>query len=90
MNKDNSPTTSSHDDFSIDAPTPNILLSSSIESPNLAIDPTTSITHTWTIKFSTSNKIIKRGIITLTSYSTKDEYKPHDPHSFPQPSKSWT
>jgi hypothetical protein len=45
MNKDNFPTTSPHDDFSIDAPTPNILLSSSIKSPNLAINPTTSIAN---------------------------------------------
>jgi hypothetical protein len=37
MNKDSSPT-SARDDSSIDAPTTNILLSSSIESPNQVID----------------------------------------------------
>jgi hypothetical protein len=41
MNKDSSPTTNACDDFSINVPTPNILLSFSIESSN----PTTSTTH---------------------------------------------
>ncbi len=45
LNKDNFPTTSAHDDSSINAPTPNTLLSFSIESPNLAIYPTTSIAN---------------------------------------------
>jgi hypothetical protein len=68
LNKDNSPTTSACDDFSINVPTPNILLSSSIESPNLAIDPTTYIAQAWTVGFNTSNIIIRRGIISLASY----------------------
>jgi hypothetical protein len=45
LNKDNSPTTSACDDSFIDAPTLNILLSSSIESPNVTTNPTTSTAH---------------------------------------------
>jgi hypothetical protein len=45
MNKDNSPTTSACDDFSINEPTPNILLFSSIKLSNPTTDPIIFITH---------------------------------------------
>jgi hypothetical protein len=45
MNKDTSPTTSACDDFSINEPTPNILLFSSIKLPNPTIYPIIFITH---------------------------------------------
>ncbi len=78
LNKNNYTTTTTHDDFSIDVPTLNILLYSSIESPNPATNPTTSTTHAWTIMFSTSNTIIKREIIVFTSYSaTRQIQAPH-------------
>jgi hypothetical protein len=68
MNMDNSPTTSARDDSSINAPTPNILLSFSIQSPNLATYPTSSTAHAWTLRFSISNIVITRRIIASTSY----------------------
>ncbi len=78
MNKNNSPTTSARDYSSINASTPNILLSSLIKSPNRATNPTTSTTHVWTIGFNTSNTVIKRGIIALTSYfATRQIQGPH-------------
>jgi hypothetical protein len=70
FNKDNSPTTSAHDDSSINEPTPNIFLSSSLKLPNPITNPTTSIAHAWTIGFHTSNTIIKKRITKLASYST--------------------
>jgi hypothetical protein len=53
LNKDNSPATSACDDFSINVPTPNILLSFSMESLNPATYPTTFIAHASTVGFNT-------------------------------------
>jgi hypothetical protein len=47
LNKDNSPTTSAWEDFSVDESTPNMLLFSLIESPNPTTYSIAFIAHAW-------------------------------------------
>jgi hypothetical protein len=63
LNKDSSPTTNARDDFSIDAPTLNILLFSSIESPNPAINPTTFIAHAWIVKLVPQTQLLQKALL---------------------------
>jgi hypothetical protein len=67
QNKDNFLVTNVHEDFSMDVPTPNMISSSS---PSLAnASHGVAITYAWIVGFNHSKTIIKRGMISFTSYS---------------------
>jgi hypothetical protein len=68
LNKYNCPTNAC-ENFSIDALTLKILLSSSIKSLNSTVDSSTSDLHVYTIGFNTSKIVIIKEITTFTSYS---------------------
>jgi hypothetical protein len=88
LNEDSSKKTSVCEDFFIDAPTPNMLLFFSIKLPDLVIDPITFIAHVWIARFNTSNTVMKKGLLHWHHTQHLNKYKPHIPHSFPQPSKT--
>jgi hypothetical protein len=58
--------------------TPNMLMSFSIKLLVLVIDLVTFIAHVWIVGLKTSNIVIKKRIVALTSYSTSKQIQaPH-------------
>lgn len=83
LNKDNFPVTCAHENYSIDGPTWNMLVSSSSYSIG------SSTLHSSIVGFNWWKKVIRRGMITFTSYLIMKQIVFPQPTYFSQHENCW-